>query len=509
MKTIITTLNSRYSHSCLAIRYLEKYCAQYAPVAIEFSINDNINTVYSRLVQHHADIYCFSCYIWNITQICRLAEMIKIALPQSIIVFGGPQAEAFDYVDYLIMGEGEQALYYLLGCLKNGGTPPRIIKKETDLTKIPLPYTKSDILGQKNKIIYFETSRGCPFDCTYCLSSIDKRVRYFPWDYVEQALSLFFQNDVPIVKLVDRTFNCNSAWAEKIIDYTINNSKCTCVHLEIAPHLLTQKQITLLCSTPHLFKLEMGIQSTNQKTLAAINRTFDLEKAAQNIRQLGKSGIKMHLDLIAGLPFEDYASFKGSFDYVYSLQPDMLQLGFLKVLKNTAMETQPGIYYSKYPPFEVLKTDWLSAHEVCKLQQVENAVDRFYNSGIFAKTINSLTSNTSAFSVFEQLGTMLAAAEEDGKESRYALYDLLFSFGGNSIAYQLALDFLENNKHAPLPGFINRTAPEGYNTAFKKYTKQNNICLNDVRIEPIFDKIFLFDYKNKTTKIVSNDFWKV
>jgi len=506
MRIVLSTLNSKFSHSSLALRYLEKYCAEFNPEVVELSINDNINTVYSRLLSKRAEVYCFSCYIWNIELIRKIAYMIKTAQPKSLIIFGGPQAKLYEFTDYLIIGEGEEGLFYLLSCIKKGDRPPKIIQRKTDITKIPIPYTSADIKGLTNKIIYFETSRGCPFNCSYCLSSIEHSVRYFPMEYVINGFNMFFKHKVPVVKLVDRTFNCNLKRAAEIVRYIVDNSGGTCVHLEIAPHLLNDELIDLFFSAPQFFKLELGIQSANNKTLKAVNRLFDLEKAEVNINRLKKCGVKMHIDLIAGLPYENYASFARSFDFVYSMQPDMLQLGFLKVLNNTAIKNFPGIWYGSFPPFEVLKTNWLSPYEVSFLKKTENAVDKFYNSGVFPRTIKTLTKNNSPFAVFEKLGKALSKEEEEGKLSRVKLYDLLYEFGGEKIVQDLTFDFLKNNKNAPLPRFIKRTAPAGYKTKFKRYIKENSINLKNNRIEPVLNKIIRVNFTNNSIAEITEAF---
>ena len=432
MKTVLVCLNSKFSHSSLAIRYLEKYCENFRPETAEYTINDDVYDIWSSLVRKKGDIYCFSCYIWNIEKTAVVASMIKTALPGCKIVFGGPEASGkWDFVDHTVTGEGEEALYYLLSCLEQGKCPPEVIQKETDISKIPFPYTEDEIKKLKNKIIYFETSRGCPYSCAYCLSSIDKNLRFFPMDYVKKGLSFFFGNNVPVVKLVDRTFNCHNARAAEIIKFITENSKNTCVHMEMAPNLINDEIISLLSRAPHLFKLEMGIQSTNPKTLKAINREFDLKKSAENIRRLAQTGIKIHLDLIAGLPYEDYESIGQSFDFVCSLQPDMLQLGFLKVLNGTPIQSQAGIYSSPYPPYEVLKTDWLSPQQLCRLKSIAKAVDRFYNSGVFKKSIKALTKD-SPFPVFEKLAELLQSAE---KSQDTGLTHKLFMFRRGKLTY--------------------------------------------------------------------------
>lgn len=504
MKIVLTSLNSRFSHSSLAIRYLEKYCSEFNIETTEFSINDNPHSIYSSLIEKKADIYCFSCYIWNITQTNIVASMIKTALPDCTIVYGGPEAEnEYSFVNYIIIGEGEQAFYNFLNARKNGIPSPRVISHNAllDLSKIAQPYDKDDIKKLEGKIIYYETSRGCPFACSYCLSSVQRNVRYFPMEYVKEGLRLLFENEVPLVKLVDRTFNCDKKRAAEIIEFIIENSKSTRVHLEIAPHLFDDETINLLASFPSLFQLEMGIQSTNPKTLKAINRDFDLEIAAQNIRKVKTAGINLHLDLIAGLPFEDYITFGRSFDFVYSLKPDMLQLGFLKILHGTPMESFNGIYYAKNPPYEVIYTDWINPYELCRLKDIENAVDKFYNSGAFKRTIKILTEKN-PFSFFEKLADMLKNAEKNGSLPRYKLYNILYEFGGEKVAEPIALDFLQSNKDRPLPSFIKRSEPKNFKEFCYSYMKKNNLHLKNIRFEPIFDRIFLVDYiKNTITDL--------
>ncbi len=506
MKTILTALNARYSHSSLALRYLQKYCNEFDIELAEFTINDNMHSVYARLIEKEADVYCFSCYIWNITQTTLIAQMIKTALPNCKIVFGGPQCEGdFEFVDYFITGEGEQALFELLSAIEQNTQMPKTIscKPLPDLSKIPQPYNRTDIEALKGKIIYFETSRGCPFSCSYCLSSIQKGVRFFPMNYVKKGLSMLFEERVPIIKLVDRTFNCNKERAAEIIEFITENSICSQVHLEIAPHLIDEEIIRRLSDAPKLFKLEMGIQSTNEQTLKAINRSFDLILSAENIKKLKNAGLEIHLDLIAGLPFEDYNSFSRSFDFVYSLSPDMLQLGFLKVLQGTAVKQEKSIKHMHTPPFEVLATDWLTPFELCRLKDIENAVDRIYNSKAFARSIKKLTENK-PFLTFEALAEKIKNAEKDGSIPRYALYEILYDFGGDKIIEELAFDFLQNNKDRPLPSFLPKTSHENFKQFCHKYLKENNLSQKDVRFEGIFGKTILADYKNDSIKYIGD-----
>ena len=458
-------------------------------------------------------------------QTLKVASMVKAAMPQCIVIFGGPECSynateiisKYSFVDYIIMGEGEETINELLLAFQENrdashiiGTANREIinplRKAIDLSTVKQPYTKEDIIALKDKIIYFETSRGCPFACSYCLSSIDRGVRNFPIDYVKQGLGLLFKMNVPLIKLIDRTFNCEAKRAIEIIRFIMDNSQNTCVHFEVAPQLLNDEIIDLLKLAPkNMFQLEMGIQSTNPKTLDAIGRKCDLEKAAVSILKLKQANIHLHLDLIAGLPYEDYTSFAQSFDFVYALKPDMLQLGFLKVLHGTSIRIEHNICHCNFAPYEVIYTDWLTPQELCKLKWVENAVDRFYNSGAFSRTIELLTNN-SPFTAFEKLSQILSNAEKSGSVPRAQLYDILFNHYGNEILESLALDFLQNNKNLALPSFAKMAQPQNFKekcyTLLKdsKFLKKYNIIpeLKSIRFETVMDKVILTDYVNNS-----------
>ena len=343
MKTVLVGLNARFAHSSLALRYLKQYNPEFAITLREFTINDQLHHIYAELLKEEAQVYGFSCYIWNMELIGKLAEMLKLAFPNATIVFGGPEAayraesilKQYPFVDAVMVGEGEETLKELLMAVaKQIGVLPDIPglaqrgyackrRKPLDLATMPQPYTAEDIRANKDKILYFETSRGCPFHCSYCLSSAEDRVRPFPMSYVKEGLALFFQEEVPLVKLIDRTFNYDSQRAAEILRFILENSNNTCVHMELEPRILTPELIELLGSAPKgKFQVEMGIQSANPDTLTAVNRNADLAETAEHIRVLqGFGNIHIHLDLIAGLPYEDYQSFGESFDYVYGLNP--------------------------------------------------------------------------------------------------------------------------------------------------------------------------------------------
>lgn len=506
MKTVITALNARYSHSSLAIRYLQKYCASFQIEVAEYTINDNIYSIYTDLVKRNADVYGFSCYIWNIKETKQVAQMVKAALPQCKIIFGGPEGGNFEFVDCFIAGEGEQTFLKALTVIRDKKALPKIIRSDAplNLADIPLPYNAEDLKNLKGKLVYFETSRGCPFSCSYCLSSILKGVRYFPMDYVKKGFKLFFDMEVPLIKLVDRTFNCDTKRAAEIMRFIADNSKCTSVHLEMAPHLITEEILSILKEAPHLFQLEIGIQSANPKTLKAVNRPFDLKQTAEKIQAAIETGVHTHLDLIAGLPHEDIESFENSFEYVYNLRPQMLQLGFLKVLPHTEISCIEGIVHMSDPPYEVIKTPWLSHHDLFKLKNIENAVDKFYNSGAFKRSIEHLTAKF-PFKAFSTLGEILAEAEKNGKIARHNLYELLYKAGGYEVLEKLALDFLENNTR-PLPNFIKRDDFVDYKNRCLRFAKKYDISLKHIRIEPIFGKVFFVENKTGNIKDITDVF---
>lgn len=525
MKTVLVALNARFAHSSLALRYLKQYNAAFDIQIREFSINDSLGHMYAALLAEQAEVYAFSCYIWNMELTVKLAEMVKTALPHCRILFGGPEAayraEAvlcrYPFLDGVMIGEGEATLKEVLTALQDGKSlngiaglqlrdVPLIPREPLDLGTVPQPYTIEDIVQNREKILYFETSRGCPFHCTYCLSSAENTVRPFPMDYVKQGLSMFFAQQVPLVKLIDRTFNYDGHRAAEILRFILAESQNTCVHMELEPRILTEEVLELLGSAPKgKFQVEMGIQSANPKTLTAVGRTADMETAARHIRTLrGFGNMHMHLDLIAGLPYEDYESFGQSFDYVYGLKPHMLQLGFLKVLPGTAMEHESRIRACSFPPYEVVCTDWISAEELCRLKEVEEAVELFYNSGAFAKTIEKLTDNhPHPFAVFEELGTLFVQSQQTGKKKRKDWYGILYETYGENVRRELSEDFIRHNKSIPLPKFTRPERERGFKDKAYQLMKSPAFCekygvtpdLSRLRFERMDGTAWMMDYE--------------
>ena len=526
MKTALIAINARYTHSSLALRYLEKYNAGFDISVYEFSINDNIGGIYRKLLRCGADAYCFSCYIWNIELTLKIASALKLAAPECKIILGGPESgynaasllKIYDFIDCILKGEGEELLGRVLSRLERGEEIERFYAQEypLDLSKIPMPYTEKDISDLGGKIIYFETSRGCPFGCSYCLSSAERGVRFFPMEYVKSGLDMFFRLGVPLVKFVDRTFNIDEDRAVEIVEYIVKNSTETSVHFEIEAEIMTPRLIDTLNAAPDgLFQLEIGIQTTNPDSLRAVNRKCDVERTRENILRLIKPGnIHVHLDLIAGLPFEDYESFRRSFNYAYSMRPNMLQLGFLKVLPGTEIAETSGIRSADFPPYEVVSTDWIDARSLASLKETEEALDLFYNGGAFKRTIEKLTDTEDPFGVFEELGGYLAKIQENGKIKRAELYNKLYEKYSDSIENELILDFLEFNRNIPLPPFAKRELSKDfkkkYTEALKSEAFKEKYDIGDdlsvLRFERVDGRVYMVDYSKPRVYEISKEF---
>ena len=464
-RVLTVAANSKYSHSSLALRYFRENSGC---DIFECSINDNIFDIYSQLYALDYEILCFSVYIWNVEFILKLAPMLKSVKPDLKIVFGGPEAgynceeilNKYYFVDGIISGEGEYAIKKIVEGAADTDIPNYVYKNKgnivynekikTNLSEISFPYKKRDIEILKNKIIYFETSRGCCFKCSYCLSSSEGKTRYFDMEYVKKGLDFFIENHVPLVKFVDRTFNENDERSCEILNYVIHKNRGTKFHFEISPLLLTEKFCNLLEKAKDFVQLEIGIQTTNVDTMKSIRRIFEIENIRNKINMIPE-GVHTHMDLIAGLPHETIKTFESGFDFVYSLKPDMLQLGFLKLLHNTQLKSEADEHNMKtipFPPYEIISTNTMPADEIILLKKTEKAVDRIYNSGVFENTLKKLEGN---FELFRTIGLKLADREIEGPVSRIDLYEFMYNLFGDRIKEDLVKDFLINNPKSPLP----------------------------------------------------------
>jgi radical SAM superfamily enzyme YgiQ (UPF0313 family) len=447
MKFLLAAINAKYIHSNPAIYSLRAYAgeenAEYTELA-EYTINQPLEEILADIYRRRPDVIGFSCYIWNWNYVRRLLPEIPKVMPGTDIWLGGPEVtydaelilKQYPVITGIMVGEGEQTYKELLEiyirshgrnrcdkkvdidiseelhqvkglCLHDGYTD---VRELTDLTAIPFLYTEENIESFKNKIIYYESSRGCPYRCSYCLSSIDKKVRLRDTSVVKRELQFFLDHNIPQVKFVDRTFNCNHEHSMEIWKYIHEHDNgVTNFHFEISADILKEDEIALLNKMrPGLVQLEIGVQSVNQDTISAIQRVMNVERLEKIVNDI-RSGnnIHQHLDLIAGLPYEDYDSFGKSFDSVYAMKPDQLQLGFLKVLKGSAMHEKAeeyGIRYTDTPPYEVLCTDWLSYDDVLRLKEVEEMVELYYNSSQYTHTLPFLVRKfATPFAMFEAM----------------------------------------------------------------------------------------------------------
>lgn len=462
MRILLTSLNAKFIHSNLAIRYLKEYCEGYSSSNIiirEFTINDQIDKILSNIFIEKPNVVGLSCYIWNIEETLKLISSLKQVMPKCKIILGGPEVsfdsrelmEKFPYIDFIIYGEGEDTFRCFIEALENTGdfssikglvyrdgdrviqNPPRSNIEDIDI--IPFPY-RDGLLGLENKIIYYETSRGCPFNCQYCLSSTIEGIRYFSLERVLDEIDFFIDNKVSQVKLVDRTFNCHPNRAKVIIEHIIRRGGNTNFHFEMAAHIMDRDMVNLLKEAPQgLFQLEIGVQSTNVYTLDSIQRKTDIDKIYEVVKELYEPrNIHIHLDLIAGLPYEDYESFAHSFDNVYSLKPDNLQLGFLKLLKGSGIREEAikhGYRYTKYAPYEVLENKYISYGQIMNLKAVEDVVEKYYNSHRFEYTLEFLIPyfGNSPFAFFEEfMKYWIDKRLFNVSHSLTTLYEIIYDF---------------------------------------------------------------------------------
>ncbi len=462
MNILLAAINAKYIHSNLAVYSLRAYARKYIEETkiAEYTINQPVDEILMNIYTHRPDILCFSCYLWNISYVEQLIQEIPKVLPDTKIWLGGPEVSynagemlaEYPGLTGIICGEGEETFlelmdYYHTGTDlseicgivyrgKDGNIVQTLPRPVLDLSTVPFVY--EHIEDFRNRIIYYESSRGCPFSCSYCLSSIDKCLRFRDLDLVKREIQFFIDHEVPQVKFVDRTFNCRHDHAMTVWKYIKEHDRgITNFHFEIAADLLNEEEIELIRSMrPGLIQLEIGIQSANGETISEIKRKMDLEKVERTVSEIrGNRNVHQHLDLIAGLPYEDYDSFARSFDRVYSMRPDQLQLGFLKVLKGSLMheKTQEyGLVYQDRPPYEVLSTKWLPYADVIRLKNIEEMVEVYYNSGQFRNTMEHVEKEfTGAFAMYSALADYY---ERNGlfsvSHSRIARYEILLHFLG-------------------------------------------------------------------------------
>jgi len=440
MKVLLVAINAKYIHSNLAVYSLRAYAKEYKEQIqiAEFTINNQVEEILEETYKQKPDVLCFSCYIWNFIYVEELIEEMKKLCPDLPIWVGGPEV-SYEVdtllnehlgIDGVMIGEGEKTFKEVCRCYveeneniekalshvkgiayrkEDGVVIKTQVAEPLDMNTIPFCY--EDMEHFKNRIIYYESSRGCPFSCSYCLSSVDKKLRFKDTELVKKELGFFIEKEVPQVKFVDRTFNCNHKHAMEIWKFIEENDRgITNFHFEIAADLLTEEEINFIAAMrPGLIQLEIGVQSTNDMTIEEIHRSMDLKDLKEIVQKIQQPGnIHQHLDLIAGLPYEDYNTFQRSFDEIYALKPEQLQLGFLKVLKGSYMYEHANEYelvYKSKPPYEIMSTKWLPYEDVLKIKQVEEMLEVYYNSGQFEISIKILELIfASVFELYQKLG---------------------------------------------------------------------------------------------------------
>ena len=538
LKILLAACNAKYIHSNLAVYNLKSCSGEYSHNVVikEYTINQIQDDILKDIYLEQPDVICFSCYIWNISFVKELVPDLKKILPHVDFWAGGPEV-SYDAVEFLkknpaffgvMVGEGEETFHELAGyyierkpenlkeirgvAFHDETKVPDIVhtgwRELMDLSKVPFAY--SNLTEFKNRIIYYESSRGCPFSCSYCLSSIDKKLRFRDIELVKKELQFFIDNKVPQVKFVDRTFNCKHDHAMAIWRYiTEHDNGITNFHFEISADLLREEELALMKTMrPGLIQLEIGVQSTNPQTIKAIRRTMDFEKLKGIVEQIhGFGNIHQHLDLIAGLPYEGYESFHKSFCDVYALRPEQFQLGFLKVLKGSHMMEMTGEYqilYKDREPYEVLSTAWLTYGEILGLKMVESMVEVYYNSGQFKNTLVFLEKYfDDPFRMYEALGRFY---EKKGyseiSHSRMRRYEILMEFAGEQkeiplevLSDVMLLDLYLRENLKSRPSFASDQKP--YERLIWDYRKVEKIP-KTAHIEVFRDgKTILFDYTDR------------
>ncbi len=571
MKTLLVSLDSKFIHSNLAIRYLKSYCADCFDMDTkEFTINQKIELITDQIFSTKAELICFSCYIWNIEFINDIIYILKTANPKLKILLGGPEVsydiKAFmrnnPLIDFIIYGEGEISLREFLIAIRDNkdlstvnGLAYRIPKQDNaelndlqasieddliiinkardinydlDVLAFPYDYEEKDLMqvNDANRIIYYESSRGCPFRCAFCMSSIDKSVRTFSLERVKRDLLILLKTKARQIKFVDRTFNADYKRAMQIMQFIVeNNSQYMSIHFEITADIINDEFLEFLKLMPvNMFQFEIGVQSTNEQTLCEINRKTNFERLIYVVNRIKEyKNIHMHLDLIAGLPYEDYESFKLSFNKIHNLYADKLQLGFLKVLKGTKIYENTDVHdikYSKKAPYEIIRNKYISYEEILKLKNIEELVDRYYNEKYFYNTIMFIMKsfyNDNAFEFYEEFShywkrNNLYLAMHNRKK----LYEIIYDFAKNKgiltseFVDNLLYDFVSSNEKEELLSIFDKTNEESLREIKKVIAKNeefrfkyfgiqdmNYRIINDFRLVKITDDIILFVYKDK------------
>ena len=519
MKILLTTLNSKFIHTNLAIRYLKEFVRDLVSVDIrEYTINNDLDYILKDIYKHDYDVILFSTYIWNVNDIVKLCHNIKKVKPNTKIALGGPEVtydsecsmRNYPFVDYILYGEGELVFRDLVMHLQGNKSIEEVegivyrnkneivVNKPKELLQnldeIPSPYENLNPEEYENRIVYYETSRGCPFNCQYCLSSTLKGLRYFSIERVKTDLKALIDARVSQIKFIDRTFNANKKFAKEIMNFLMeNDNDYTTYHFEVTAHLLDEDMLEFLSNCKEgLFQFEIGVQTTNQKVLDEVGRRDDFGKLSYVVQKIASyRNIHQHLDLIAGLPYEDYASFEKSFNDVFGLGIEHLQLGFLKMIKGTGVRKtadKHGYKYKDYPPYEVLYNNYMSYSEMLKLKDIEEILEKYYNSKNFVLSMRYIIFNYYNHSPFKFFEEFAMYFDENGyfdvAQGKNALYKILLDFYEEKINVDndifndiLKYDYISLGKTSNLPPFFNKLELEDFkNRCHVFLQEESNIC---------------------------------
>ncbi|MGN1059692.1 MAG: DUF4080 domain-containing protein, partial [Clostridia bacterium] len=538
-------VNAKFIHSNLAIRYLARLDRRCA--FREYTVSDRAEHIAADLYQTGERVLLFSCYIWNIECVRRVCEILKKADSGLCLSWGGPEV-SFDparqlaenpAVDFVLCGEGEPSLSLFADALTEGGfdrvpglwyredgtvKQSREPAREAVMDELPFPYTEADMAALRNRIVYFETARGCPYRCAFCLSGGAGSLRFLSLDRVEQAVDFFARHRVPLVKLVDRTFNADPDRALSIIEAIKRRGGETTYHLEVRAEAMTEPLIQSLQTAPEgMFQLEIGVQSTNPDTLRGINRSPAFERLAYVVRALSQNrNIHLHLDLIAGLPGESMADFIQSFEQVMALRPHQLQLGFLKKLKGAALRA-PGSAFWDFPPYEIVHSDAMSYEELLRLKDAEEMLERYYNSGAFQASVSYILDTYyvgRAFAFFCEIAEF--SGTDTAPQGQKALFEILYRFGMErfgdrgiadrlvydySLRHRDTLSFMQSGDGLKARAFEFLKKPERVALYFADYAGEKPVTLyKKIRFVPIGRRIFAFDYGKTAAVDVTAEF---
>lgn len=465
MKILLTTLHAKYVHASLALPYLAAACwdrDRTGTVIREYTINEPADRVLRSIAAEEADVVAFSCYIWNIEQTLRLASDLKKVRPQTFIVLGGPEAgfgvfelmEQHPAIDCIVRGEGEETFKELVTALVQAegrldGLQGITFRDDGDIIALPAqaPISNLDTIPSPfaagmadltKPLVYFETSRGCPFSCAFCMSSLEQGVRSFSMARIRDDLKILMAQEVQTVKLVDRTFNYDVLRANEIWEFILQHNRESRFHFEIAADLLTEENIRLLREAPAgMFRFEIGVQSEGEATLAKVGRISDLKRLFANVARLRKeTGVILHLDLVAGLPHEDFGGFLGSLQRLLDLNPHHIQVEPLKVLKGSPMRriaVEEGYAFSDTPPYKILHTPWLSFTEIGTIETIARLIDLFYNNGKFDVTLKVMAEFFPFARFFDEFARFWEDEETAAHLSQIKLFEVLWTFVEGSL----------------------------------------------------------------------------